>query len=317
MPRIYDRAAAEAAAAALTADPYRSDTLIATQIGVSQQTVSHVRAELAESELIPAVPLRSRAGTGRNAGAYDRASAELVTNAHRSNYLIAQLADCSAETAGRARYDLERAGLIGYVPAIERIPKLPATAPRPAATSAARVLIDDAARSDALIAEAAGCSRITAGRARIQLEAMGLIAHVPPAVRAGRAARNPRYADAAGAAEALRVRAEAACEGCGQPFAFTPRRRGGTAAGRAAIPAPGRARSPRSARRRSASCRQRRPGPKGCAARCPLPCRCSGHRPIPPNERLPSGYAPAARSRPPARPGLSPCRPRIPASTRA
>lgn len=214
--------AADRAAAQLTRDPYRSDTAIAAAAACAQQTVSRIRAELAAAELIPAVPLRSRAGYGRNPQAYDRATQELVTNPYRSNYLIAQLADCSAETAGRARCDMEHTGLIAHIPAIERIPKLLTTTPRPQATSAARHLIDDPVRSDGIIAEVAGCSRVTAGRARIQLEAMGLIQHVPASVRATRAIRAPRYADAAASTDAITVQATARCARCRQPFTFTP-----------------------------------------------------------------------------------------------
>ena len=216
-PGAADRAAHE-----LTADPARSDELIAQTARCSSSTVSRIRAELAASELIPAVPYARRASFGRNPGAYDRASAELVTNPYRSNGLIAQLADCTPTTAGQARYDLERTGLIHHVPAIERIPKLLATAPRPQATAAARALIDDPHRSDQLIAEAAGCSRATAWHARAQLESMGLIPVVRPPQRATRLPRAPRYADAAASTDALTVSVSARCPRCRQPFTFVP-----------------------------------------------------------------------------------------------
>jgi hypothetical protein len=214
--------AADRAAAALTDDPARSDELIASQARCSSSTVQRVRAGLAESELIPAIPLSQRTGFSRNPQAYDRAAAELVANAYRSNGLVAQLADCTPTTAGKARYDLERTGLIRHVPAIERIPKLLTTAPRPQATSAARALIDDPFRSDVMIAEAAGCSVSTAWNARAQLESMGLIAPVRPERRATRYPRAPRYADAAAAADALSVVISARCARCRSPFSYSP-----------------------------------------------------------------------------------------------
>lgn len=55
---------------------------------------------------------------------------------------------------------------------------------RPVTQRAARHLIEDPARSDALIAEAAHCSTTTIGSIRARLERAGVIEHVPVASRA-------------------------------------------------------------------------------------------------------------------------------------
>ena len=153
--------------------------------------------------------------------------------------------------------------------------------PRPQLTRAARILIDDATRSDAIIAAEAGVSRAMVWRARAMCEQMGLIPVVAVADRERRPdtqpspARdavallgpgasirevaatggvslhaawkqlrraNPRLGDvaaaaetlsvvkmprqlpdAAAAADAIAVSAQARCERCGTGFSFTPR----------------------------------------------------------------------------------------------
>jgi hypothetical protein len=204
MARVYDAPAAERATRELTRDPDAADALLAGRAGCSPSTVSRVRADLTASGLIR---LHHPARFSPNPGAYDRASAALADNPYRSNKLLAQLCGCTVRTIGRARYDLERLGLIRYVPAADRLAPLPAAAPRPQLTAAARVLIDDPARSDAVIAAEAGCSAPTVYRARALCESMGLIGYVPPAQRADRRGDRLRpVADAAAAADVLVVR---------------------------------------------------------------------------------------------------------------
>ena len=138
----------------------------------------------------------------------------------------------------------------------------PHRSPRPQLTRAASAIIDDPSRSDAIIAAQAAVSRTIVFRARAQLEAMGLIPHVPATDRerrpdtqpapardavailgpdasirevaaaasvslhaAWRQIRraNPRLPDAAAAADQIAVTASAVCERCGTPFTFIPR----------------------------------------------------------------------------------------------
>jgi hypothetical protein len=107
-------------------------------------------------------------------------AAALKRDPHRTNTAIGRDFGVSAEAVLRARRLLEAAGDIPAVPRGSR------TRSPGAGGRARRELLADPARSDELIALAAGCSHPTASLARRELEAASLIPRVPVAGRTPR-----------------------------------------------------------------------------------------------------------------------------------
>jgi hypothetical protein len=131
----------------------------------------------------------------------DRARAELLRDAARSDELIGAAAGCSHGTIAAARRQLEAAGLIEAVPVSARTRR-----PYPMQISATFVAIELGARTAAEVAAAAGCSPQAAWKA------LKWQRHWPD--------------DAAAARDRLDVRRSIPCEQCGAQFVPSARKGG-------------------------------------------------------------------------------------------
>ena len=149
---------------ALTADPYRSDAIVAAAANCSRASVYPVRAALEHSGQIPAVPAcdRTRRPPPRRlARARDRAQRVLIANPYRSDAVLAQAARVTRRYIAMVRAGLESSGQIEHIPPphrTERRPRRPQPGP-------ARTAILLGARTPAEVAAQAGITRQAAWQA--------------------------------------------------------------------------------------------------------------------------------------------------------
>ncbi len=149
---------------ALTTDPYRSDTLIATAAGCSRASVYPVRAALVRSGQIPPVPASARTWRPpprRLARTRDRAVRVLCANPYRSDAVAGQAARVTRRYIAMVRAELESAGQIERIPPAARTERRPRR-PQP---GRARTAILLGARTPAEVAAAAGITRQAAWQA--------------------------------------------------------------------------------------------------------------------------------------------------------
>ncbi len=149
---------------ALTADPYRSDAIVAAAAQCSRASVYPVRAALASSGQIPSVPpcdRTRRPQPRRLARARDRAVRVLCANPYRSDALLGQAARVTRRYIAMVRAELESAGQIERVPPAARTERRPRR-PQP---GRARTAILRGARTPAEVAAAAGITRQAAWQA--------------------------------------------------------------------------------------------------------------------------------------------------------
>ena len=148
----------------LTADPARSDTLIAAAAQCSRASVYPVRAALVSSGQIPPVPAAARTWRPpprRLARARDRAVRVLIANPRRSDAVLGQAARVTRRYIAMVRAELEPTGQIERVPPPHRTQRRPRR-PQP---GRARTAILLGARTPAEVAAAAGITRQAAWQA--------------------------------------------------------------------------------------------------------------------------------------------------------